>query len=404
MVPIFKDKTLSNFKATIHYTAVDSFILLLLAGLFEVILQLTVSQFAHKFYDQKFTGGYPIDISPEGYRSPPLSIKKARDELRILTLGDSTTFGTGVSREATWPAQLAETFREKHINATYLNTALPASDLKQIRNAYRHTWAAYNSDKVVLAVSNNMISLAWIRRDAKPSLPENPYLHLPAESLQDRIKHAYQTFALPSWLSINIQKGLYLLGLANNNVDPGSPYGPMLAFGWQQADLPPDLGKVAWKKFENDLIALRDEIAADGHSLSVIYLPNRFMVFDGLFDNEKRVPHNRLTIDPSKRLGTICQSLGLPYLDATQALRQARTRIAKEENRFASMYLEFDFMHLDRDGHKAVARAFTELEYPDAENRKQIHKLTNADNRRRAENDLLFHDDYHARYRHRAIY
>jgi hypothetical protein len=52
-----------------------------------------------------------------------------------------------------------------------------------------------------------------------------------------------------------------------------------LAFGWQQADVPADLGERAWKQFETDLSVFRDSVAADGRSLAVVYLPNRFMVF-----------------------------------------------------------------------------------------------------------------------------
>ena len=131
--------------------------------------------------------------------------------------------------------------------------------------------------------------------------------------------------------------------------------GATLAFGWQQADLPADLAERAWKLFESDLTVLRDSVAADGRSLAVVYLPTRFMAFDGFSDNEQQVPKQRLTIDPAKRLGEITKSLGLPYVDSTQGVRRGRSQIAQKEGRFAPMYLKFDMTHLDKDGHKAVA-------------------------------------------------
>jgi lysophospholipase L1-like esterase len=119
--------------------------------------------------------------------------------------------------------------------------------------------------------------------------------------------------------------------------------------------VPPDLAERAWKQFEADLKVLRDSVAADGRSLAVVYLPARFIAFNGFSDNEQQVPKNRLTIDAGKRLGEISQSLGLPYLDSTEGVRRGRSQIAEEEGRFAPMYIKFDTVHLDRDGHKAVA-------------------------------------------------
>ncbi|WP_377480949.1 MAG: hypothetical protein P2A85_13650 [Microcoleus anatoxicus] len=128
-----------------------------------------------------------------------------------------------------------------------------------------------------------------------------------------------------------------------------------LALGWQQADLPPDLTERAWKQFETYLTILRDSVAADGRSLAVVYLPSRFMAFEGFSDNEHQVPRQRLTIDPGKRVGEISKSLGLPYVDSTEGLRRGRSQIAQKEGRFAPMYIKFDRVHLDKDGHKAVA-------------------------------------------------
>ena len=51
----------------------------------------------------------------------------------------------------------------------------------------------------------------------------------------------------------------------------------------------------------------------------------------------------------------ISKSLGLPYVDSTQGLQHERSQIAQKEGRFAPMYIKFDRVHLDKDGHKAVA-------------------------------------------------
>jgi lysophospholipase L1-like esterase len=355
MSQIFNDKAIANLKTTVRYIAVDLSKVLLAFVLLEAVLQVTAREYRNNIFDQEFTGGHPIAVSSPGNRGPAVPIKKALGEVRILGMGDSTTFGTGIAAEDTWPAQLATIFQKNGAKATYINGSQPGYTLKEINTVYRNLWSQYQPDLVVLAVNNNLVSMTWFRRDDK-SVPVNPYLQPIARSKLASLKNQFKILATPSWLSINAQKCLYFLGLANNNLKPDVPLGATLALGWQQADVPPDLAERAWKQFEIDLSVLRDSVAADGRSLAVVYLPTRFMAFDGFSDNEQQVPRQRLTIDAGKRLEEISKSLGLLYVDSTEGVRRGRSQIAQKEGRFAPMYIKFDTVHLDKDGHKAVAQ------------------------------------------------
>ena len=354
MSHIFNDKAIANLKTTVRYIAVDLSKVLLAFVLLEGLLQVTAREYTNNVFDREFTGGHPIAVSSPGNRGPAVPIKKAPGELRILGMGDSTTFGTGIAAEDTWPAQLATVFQKNGTKATYINSALEGYSLKEINTVYRNLWSQYQPDLVVLAVDNNLVSMTWFRRDDK-KLTANPYLEPVTKSKLTGLKNQFKILATPFWLKINSQKCLYFLGLANNNVQPDVPLGATLAMGWQQADLPPDVAERAWKQFEIDLSVLRDSVAADGRTLAVVYLPTRFMAFDGFSDNEQQVPRQRLTIDAGKRLGEISKSLGLPYVDSTEGVRRGRSQIAQKEGRFAPMYIKFDTVHLDKDGHKAVA-------------------------------------------------
>ncbi|PSB40629.1 hypothetical protein C7B67_27935 [filamentous cyanobacterium Phorm 6] len=354
MSQIFNDKAIANLKTTVRCIGVDLSKVLLAVVLLEALLQVIAPEYTNNIFDREFTGGRPIAVSSAGNRGPLLPIKKAPGELRILGMGDSTTFGTGIAAEHTWPAQLATVFQKNGKAGTYINSALEGYSLKEINSVYRSLWSQYQSDLVVLAVDNNLISMTWFRRDDK-SVTTNPYLEQIPHSKLAGLKNHLKIFATPSWLKINSQKALHFLGLANNNLKPDVPLGATLALGWQQADLPPDVADRAWKQFEIDLSVLRDSVAADGRSLAVVYLPPRFIAFDGFSDNEQQVPRQRLTMDAGKRLGEISKSLGLPYVDSTEAVRRGRSQIAQQENRFAPMYIKFDTVHLDKDGHKAVA-------------------------------------------------
>jgi lysophospholipase L1-like esterase len=364
MLPIFNDQALSHVKTAFRRTTVDLSKLLLAALLLEGMLQVIAPEYKNNVFDREFTGGRPIAMSSAGNRGPLLPIQKPPGEVRILGMGDSTTFGTGIGAEDTWPAQLATVFQKNGAKATYINSAIEGSTVKEINYVYRNQWSAYKPDVVVLAVDNNMVSMTWFRREDKGA-PKNPYLE-PApqsklENLKTGLKQVTRVLASPSWLRINSQKCLYLLGLSNNNIKPEVPLGATVASGWKQANVPPDLPERVWKQFEEDLSVLRDSVAADGRSLVVLYLPARFMAFDGFSDNEQRVPKNRLTIDAGKRLGEISQSLGVRYLDGTEPVRRGRSQIAEKEGRSAPMYIKFDSVHLDKDGNQAVAEGLFEL-------------------------------------------
>ena len=359
MGQVFQGQSKTNIRATARHVGFNTLKLLAIVVVVEVVLQLAAPQYANKTYDRLLTGGHPIAMNPDGYRGPVVPRKKVDGEVRILALGDSTTFGTGVAVEQTWPWRLTSQLSHDSVKVSCINAGLPAVHTKNMSRWYEDVWAGYNPDHVILAVSNNMISLAYIHRDAEPTVPKNPYLKIKRQKFSGRLKstfkRAYGRFALPSWLSINSQRFLYVVGISDHNIDPHQPYGPMLAFGWKQADVPTATIDDAWAYFERDLAKLRDTVLSEGRSLIVTYIPSRFMIFGSPYDNEKWVPRERISIDPAHRVEAICRTLGLRYIDVTDALANRRGFIAKQQDRVASMYVLFDFTHLDGDGHQAVA-------------------------------------------------
>ena len=358
---LFRINSRKKVVQTIRHILIDGSKILLIFTIVEGVIRTAAPQYLNNIHDHEFTGGHAIARNKDGFRSELLPTNKSDGEFRILAVGDSTTFGSGISREATWSAQLVDLLRQQNVEATHLNTGTPGRDLQTINQGYNEHWSPYDPDVVILAVTNNMVSLSWINQDKEPKSPVNQYQSDQSLShfkrLAVQVNRFSKKFAVFSWISINSKRALYILGINSHRIDPNALFGPLLAFDWKQADVDPKLSEKTWTLFEQDLTTLRNSVSADGRKFVVVYIPVRFMAFDGFFDNEKRVPLSRINIDPAKRLEQICHKLEIPYLNGVKPLRSGRQTIAEEKGQYAPMYNLFDYLHLNPIGNRTIAQA-----------------------------------------------
>jgi lysophospholipase L1-like esterase len=323
----------------------------------EQVIRSADPRYAQHLFDQEYTGGSPIAVNPEGFRGPSVPKEKPDGEFRVLALGDSVTFGTGVAVDQTWPAALERDLGKKRPTRV-INAAVPATSLRDLEYGFRTEFNAYQPDAVVLALTGNHVALAWIRRDSEPKVPANPQ---PSGSggVTTELKRWVKSLALPSFLSLNTERFLYQIGVLEHHVDKNAPYGALLAHGYRQLDLDPRLAEEAWQLAERDLAALRDTVTKAGSQFYLTMAPARFMLSDSLSDNEKAVQRERITIVPVERTKAIAERLGIPFIDADQALRAAR-EAGKANGKVPSLYLQGDYTHLDAEGAAVVAKAVSE--------------------------------------------
>lgn len=84
-------------------------------------------------------------------REKKCSKKKAPDEIRIICLGDSTTYGDGVSYESAYPYLLEKLLKEKypHKNINVLNAGLPGMRTRILKRFFQFHLVKYNPDIVI---------------------------------------------------------------------------------------------------------------------------------------------------------------------------------------------------------------------------------------------------------------
>ncbi|MCK7478321.1 MAG: hypothetical protein M0C28_13665 [Candidatus Moduliflexus flocculans] len=99
----------------------------------------------------------PVHINAHGTRGPGFSAAKPPDTLRILSLGDSRTFGWGLSEAETYSAVLGRLLRERLGTAKrveVINAGVNAWSFQQMHAFYRDQAQAWTPDVVILADAN----------------------------------------------------------------------------------------------------------------------------------------------------------------------------------------------------------------------------------------------------------
>lgn len=123
-------------------------------------------------------------INQHGLRGPAFEVEKPRGVKRVLCVGDSFVFGTGVQDDETWPAQLQVLFdgeaQERSIEVW--NCGIPGFDTVQEIAFLEERLLPFDPDLVVLCYYINdaqigeekMARLSWFNRLLKRWSKENP--------------------------------------------------------------------------------------------------------------------------------------------------------------------------------------------------------------------------------------
>lgn len=325
--------------------------------LIEGVARTIEPRFLHRIYSRTMTGGHPIDMNEQGFRGNPVAMPKPAGTTRILALGDSVTFGSGIAWQDAWPSQLESMLNESAPKASesgqfdVINAGLPALDLGQIELEYTTRWSALAPDRAVVMVTGNMVSFAYARRNREAVTIRNPKEREPTPpdpepNIKDTIKDMYFSLALPGVFTMGMEHLKFAIGLERHDVDPHFPTGVMLAHGYIQNGIESDQIEEAWSLFDAQLESLVHTIEADGIEVTVIYSPPRFLLSDRRIDNLKWVDKDRLTIDPAQRIEEMCSSLGIEFINPLQALRTTPSPV----------YMLSDYTHFDTNGHHTIAQ------------------------------------------------
>ena len=99
----------------------------------------------------------PVHINSHGTRGAEFSIEKPANTIRILSLGDSRTFGWGLAENETYSAVLKGLLQKQYLAGTkveVINAGVNAWSYPQMGLYFRNTGLSYKPDIVILAEAN----------------------------------------------------------------------------------------------------------------------------------------------------------------------------------------------------------------------------------------------------------
>ncbi|MCC7486347.1 MAG: hypothetical protein IT529_15350 [Burkholderiales bacterium] len=230
----------------------------------------------HKRFDVTYT------TNSRGLRDREHSLDERAGVTRIVTLGDSFTWGYGVRREAAYPALL-----ERRLAATeVINLGVTGFGLRQAFEFLKLEGALYRPDAVILGLCQNDI------------YEGRPRVDPPTEARMPRAPDRAGSFAaVKSWLSrelvlyrlmqqaINTHRQLLNVLVATGLKDAlhgfdGLDYSLMPAL----IRYPPQL-QGAWEEAEADLLRMRDWLAERGIRFVVALIPARQAIESRSFEH-----------------------------------------------------------------------------------------------------------------------
>jgi lysophospholipase L1-like esterase len=142
---------------------------------------------------QVYSHGAPVQVNSYGLRNPEFPIKKTPHTLRILCVGDSVTFGVGVSFEETFPAQLQKLFHAQgKTNIEVLNAGVCSYNSSQELAWLKHKGLALEPDIVIFQWCENDFNPAVDLSTPPPSPPPASPSAFPFKRFLQERSYLYQ--------------------------------------------------------------------------------------------------------------------------------------------------------------------------------------------------------------------
>lgn len=265
-----------------------------------------------------------------GYRDEERGPKG--EALRVLSMGDSFTFGWGVERGQTFQAAMeraqdraAAARGERRIEV--INAGVPGYNLYQYLLALEKKGWRVDPDVVLVGLfvqndlAENTSTREWLDRKKKGLLKKDDKTGL--EGWLEKHSQGYVWLRVKYKSSYRLQRTWYKLTRRFTKQEEVVKYRNLLVY---RKPVPPDM-EAEWKLSEVILLGMRDSVRARGKRLLVVLFPSELQAVRAEWDkavrDEKMSPDTFDLEAANRRLAGFCHREGIPVLDLLPNFRKA---------------------------------------------------------------------------------
>lgn len=266
-----------------------------------------------------------------GMRGPELELTQGAEELRIVCIGDSCTFGKGVLEEHAWPRQLERELcglmgPERRVVCA--NLGVNGYSGATYQRIFADLGADLQPDLVVVGYNLNDFPNA-IRAVDEKVFRERGLRKLLSQDLRDRLGRL----------------ALYrLVRQTYYHLKRRSDWAQAEQLAGAAADQ--DLDSAVWQQQEEHLVAIRDQAAQQGGARTVVFL----------FPYESQVYLDSYDATPIERLMEVGARNDIPVIDLSDLFRKHARAVDPPRE----LFLRGDRYHPNPEGYRLVARRVVE--------------------------------------------
>ncbi len=304
------------------------------------------------------TGGHPVRANSMGLRDAEFALDKPTGLRRIVCLGNSTTWGFGEALEAAWPKQLEALLRKRYPEQSWqvINAAAQGGDLARGREYLRANAHRLQPELVIYGFSASLLS-AQPRKEASGTAASAPAATRWKQTLK-RLplwihNQLHERSRLYAAADFGVRRNLYRLGVIREGLD--KRWGAIFAYAFDVPGVDEAEVRRAYAFVGREFAELKAELEPRGIRLMAVGLPASIDISDSPLDNERGIDKRLARIRPLDEFAAICAATQTPFVDGRGRLARERAEMLAGRAPWRDLYIPSDYVHLDRDGLRALA-------------------------------------------------
>jgi len=356
------DQTSRPFwKQALRALAWDLLLVAVLASASELSLRFLIPSVQSLVYTKDKTGGHPVVLNSAKLRDEEVSPDFPADGVRIILLGNSVTFGSGIAVEDAFAGRLDALLKLRHDGVKYdvINGGGQGDAMQYYFSLLDDHGFGFNPDAVALILTSNHVAgqklpVAVGQAKNKDQLISS-IKRIPFEAHLFLFGNFYTYVAFDRL----IRQSLFAAGLTRESLNRTDNY----LYGFA-VDVPAvKLEKVDadYDELARSILELKRRLESRGIKFLIIAIPNRFELSNLRRDNHRNVPLDKIRILPGRRFKRIAEQNGIPFMDMLPVFKAKRREMLDGKISYDPLYVTFDSIHLNPTGHRLVAESLEQM-------------------------------------------